>query len=130
MGTAARKALDFSQPHMLRNEREYDIAVARADELTDDMPKKGTKEYDELLFLMVLIEAYDDEHYPMGDKISPQDVVEFMLEQKGRTHGDLAKMLGGRSRVSEFFNGKRRLSIEQIRTLRDELGIPADLLIA
>ncbi|MEO7986673.1 MAG: helix-turn-helix domain-containing protein [Gemmatimonadales bacterium] len=130
MGTAARsRHLDFSQPHVLRNEREYDKAVAWADTLTDDMPAKGTKDYDALRFILLLIEAYDDEHYPMGDKSTAQDVVEFMLEQKGKTRGDLAGMLGGRSRVSEFFTGKRRLSIEQVRTLRDELGIPADLLI-
>jgi HTH-type transcriptional regulator/antitoxin HigA len=76
-----------------------------------------------------LIKVYDDEHYPMGHKSTPQNVVEFMLEQKGMTHGDLAEMLGGRSRVSEFFRGKRRLSIEQVKTLREKLDIPADLLI-
>ncbi|HEY4219139.1 MAG TPA: hypothetical protein VGM67_18480 [Gemmatimonadaceae bacterium] len=43
---------------------------------------------------------------------------------------DLAAWMGGRARVSEFFAGKRRLSIAQIKTLRDELGIPADLLIS
>jgi antitoxin component HigA of HigAB toxin-antitoxin module len=37
--------------------------------------------------------------------------------------------MGGKARVSEFFSGKRRLSIEQIRSLRETLGIPADLLI-
>lgn len=52
-----------------------------------------------------------------------------MLEQTGRTRADLAPLMGGRARVSEFFSGKRRLSIEQIRKLRDELTIPADLLI-
>lgn len=131
MGTAARpKALDFSQPHVLRNEREYAAAVAWADELTDNMPAPGSKKYEVLRFLLLLIEAYDDEHYPMGDKTTPQDVVDFMLDQKGKTRADLAELLGGRSRVSEFYNGKRRLSIEQVRTLREELGIPADLLIA
>jgi HTH-type transcriptional regulator/antitoxin HigA len=42
---------------------------------------------------------------------------------------DLARIMGGKSRVSEFFAGKRDLSISQVRALRDELGIPADLLI-
>jgi HTH-type transcriptional regulator/antitoxin HigA len=131
MGTAARpKALDFSQPHVLRNEREYTAAVAWADELTDNMPAPGSKKYEVLRFLLLLIEAYDDEHYPMGDKTTPQDVVDFMLDQKGKTRADLAELLGGRTRVSEFYNGKRRLSIEQVRTLREELGIRADLLIA
>lgn len=130
MGTTARsKTLDFSQPHVLRNEREYNAAVKLADKLTDKAPAKGTKEYELRRLLFLLIEAYDEEHYQMGDKSTPQDIVEFMLDQKGKTHSDLAEMLGGRSRVSEFFNGKRRLSMEQVKTLRDKLDIPADLLI-
>ncbi len=130
MGTTARaKTLDFSQPHVLRNEREYDAAVAWADELTDHMPAPRSKKHEVLRFLLLLIEAYDDEHYQMGDKSTPQDVVDFMLDQKGKTRTDLADLLGGRSRVSEFYKGKRRLSIEQVRRLRNELGIPADLMI-
>ena len=70
-----------------------------------------------------------DEHDPIDETGTPQSVVAFMLEQTGRTRADLAPLMGGRGRVSEFFAGKRRLSIEQIRKLRDELGIPADLLI-
>ena len=45
------------------------------------------------------------------------------------TRADLAPLMCGRARVSEFFAAKRRLSIEQIRQLRDALGVPADLLI-
>jgi transcriptional regulator with XRE-family HTH domain len=47
-----------------------------------------------------------------------------MLEQKGMTRADLADIMGGKSRVSEFFAAKRDLSINQIRALRDVLGIP------
>ena len=52
-----------------------------------------------------------------------------MLEQRGMTRSQLAPMMGGRARVSEFFSGRRRLSMEQVRALRDALGIPADLLV-
>lgn len=45
------------------------------------------------------------------------------------TRADLHAAMGGKARVSEFFAGKRRLSIEKIRALRDLLHIPADLLI-
>lgn len=38
--------------------------------------------------------------------------------------------MGGRSRVSEFYNGKRALSLGQIKRLNAELGIPTDLLIS
>jgi HTH-type transcriptional regulator/antitoxin HigA len=46
------------------------------------------------------------------------------------TAGQLAEILGGRSKLSEFMNEKRELSREQIKKLRQVLGVPADLLIA
>jgi transcriptional regulator with XRE-family HTH domain len=65
----------------------------------------------------------------MGETSTPQTIVAFMLEQQGMTRADLAPILGGRSRVSEFFSRKRRLSVPQIQKIRDVLHIPADLLM-
>lgn len=128
---AATMTLSFTKPHVLRNLREYKAAVAEIDVLLDLDPTRGSEAYERLEFLSVLVEAYDDEHYPIDEREgTPQSVVAFMLEQQGKTRGDLAPLMGGKGRVSEFFSGKRRLSVEQIRSLRDELGIPADLLIA
>ncbi len=121
--------LDFTKPHVLRNAREYKAAVVEIDRLLDRDPKRGSEEYDRLRFLSVLVEAYEDEHDPIDETGTPQSMVAFMLEQAGMTRAELAPLLGGRNRVSEFFAGKRRLSIAQIKKLRDELGIPVDLLI-
>jgi HTH-type transcriptional regulator/antitoxin HigA len=127
---ATAMVLDFSTPHVLRNAREFRAAVAEIDQLLDADPKRGTPAYDRLEFLSVLVEAYEDKHDPIdGSQGSPQSIVTFMLEQQGKSRADLAPLMGGKARVSEFFSGKRRLSVEQIRALRDELGIPADLLL-
>lgn len=125
----ATDLLDFTTPHVLRNEAEYDAAVAEIDALLDLDPPAGSVEYERLEFLSVLVQAYDEKHYPMGERSTPQSVVDFMLEQKGMTRADLTEIMGGRSRVSEFFSGKRPLSRGQIERLRDALGIPADLLL-
>lgn len=126
----AAAILDFSTPHVLRNAREYRTAVAEIDRLLDADPKRGTTACDRLEFLSVLVQAYEDEHDPIDDSGgSPRSVVAFMLEQHGLTRADLAPLIRGKARVSEFFAGKRPLSMEQVRTLRDRLGIPADLLI-
>lgn len=121
--------LDFSKPHPLRDEQEYDAAVEEIDSLLDLDPAPGTEEHERLEFLSLLVEAYDEEHFPMGELSTPQSVVDFMLDQKGMSRTDLYELMGGKSRVSDFFNGKRPLSRNQIIALRDALGIPADLLI-
>ena len=122
--------LDFSTPHVLRNAKEYRAAVAEVDRLLDVDPTRGTPDHERLEFLSVLVQAYEDEHDPLDESGgSPRSVVAFMLEQRGLTRADLHEAMGGKARVSEFFAGKRRLSIEQIRALRDLLHIPADLLI-
>jgi len=128
---ATAMVLDFAKPHVLRNVREYKAAVAEIDQLLDADPKRGSEAYDRLEFLSVLVEAYEDEHDALDESAgSPQDAVAFMLEQRGMDRADLARLMGGKARVSEFFAGKRKLSVTQIRSLHRELGIPADLLIA
>lgn len=122
--------IDISQPRPFRTRAEYGEAVRLIDELLDRDPPPGTEDHDLLEFLSVLAEAYEAKHYP--DEMfatTPQEVVEFVLEQKRMQRADLAEIMGGKSRVSEFFAGKRELSRTQIRALRDLLGVPADLLL-
>ncbi|HEX4600643.1 MAG TPA: type II toxin-antitoxin system HigB family toxin [Gemmatimonadales bacterium] len=121
--------LDLSTPHVLRTEQEYDAAVAEIDALLDQDAAPETPEGDRLELLTLLVQAYDEEHYPLGDTVTPQAVVDFLLEQQGMSRAALSPILGGRSRVSEFFAGKRRLSISQIQGLRQLLHVSADLLL-
>lgn len=120
--------LDFSKPHLLRTAREYRAAVTEIDALLDG--RGGAEVRNRLEFLSLLVQDYEDRTDPLDDAAgSPQEVVLFMLEQRGMKRSQLAPLMGGRARVSEFFSGRRRLSMEQVRTLRDALGIPADLLV-
>jgi HTH-type transcriptional regulator/antitoxin HigA len=129
-GSAMKTVLDITSPHVLRTAQEFEAAVAEIDRLLDLDPQPSTGEYDRLELLSVLVEDYEARHYPIDTSdLTPQDVVDFMLEQRGMTRADLAPMMGGRSRVSDFFNGRRALSKGQIEALREHLGIPADLLI-
>ena len=122
--------IDIPTPHVLRTEEEYNAAVAEIDRLLDLDPQPYGDDYDRLEMLSLLVEDYDARNNPIDDsEITPQIAVDFMLEQKGMTRADLAGIMGGRSRVSEFFNGKRELSKGQMAALRDALGIPADLLL-
>lgn len=113
--------------HLIRTDAEYDAYMARVDELMGAEP--DTPEAEELELLATLVELYEDEHAPIPSP-DPIDAILFCLEQKGRTPADLRDILGvSRGRLSEILNRKRRLSLEMIRTLSRELGIPAEVLI-
>ena len=58
--------LDFSRPHVLRSEAEYEAAIADIERLLDRDPEAGTEAFDRLEFLSVLVEHYEEEHYPIG----------------------------------------------------------------
>jgi HTH-type transcriptional regulator/antitoxin HigA len=124
-----KTVLDFPSPHVLRCQGDYDGAVAEIDRLLDLDPQPSTPEYDRLELLSVLVEDYEARHHPIDDSnLTPQDVVDFVLQQRGMSRAELAPLMGGRSRVSDFFNGRRALSKGQIEALREHLRIPADLL--
>jgi HTH-type transcriptional regulator/antitoxin HigA len=117
--------------HPIRSSDEYEYAVARLNLLLTLNAVEGSPEDDLIDLLSVLVEDYDREHETWShERQSPQSLVKFMAEQKGLSQAALAELMGGRSRLSEFFNEKRSLSRSQILSLRDALGIPADLLIA
>ncbi|HEX8362100.1 MAG TPA: hypothetical protein VF613_18420 [Longimicrobium sp.] len=118
--------LDFTKPHVLRSEGEYDAAIAEIERLLDLDPAPYSEEYERLEFLSVLAEAYERAHFQLEGG-TPADVVDFMLEQKGMRRADVERLLGGSA--AEFFRGERKLSRDEIESIRDLLGIPADLLL-
>lgn len=119
----------MERPHVLHSAMEYNAAMEALDQLLDRNPKKGTREFELLELLSLLVEDYESRKIPEPPAPAPAAVVEFMLGQKGLTRADLIEPLGGKSRVSEFLAGKRPLSTNQIKALRELLGVSADLLI-
>ena len=111
----------------IRNDRDHARALKRIDQLWD--AKKGTPEYDELEVLFTLAEAYESQHHALPPP-TPIEAIEFRMDQMGWSRADLGKLLGSRSRVSEIFSGKRKLSLEMMRLLHKELGVPAESLLA
>jgi antitoxin component HigA of HigAB toxin-antitoxin module len=97
--------LDFTKPHVLRNEAEYTAAVAEIDQLLDRDPPPHSEASERLAFLSVLVHAYEEAHFPLEQFTTPQDVVTFMLEQRGLSQTDLAEWLGGEIPMLAFFPG-------------------------
>jgi len=79
--------------------------------------------------LGIWIEKYEDEHYPI-ESPDPIEAIKFRMEQMSMNNNDLAEIIGYKSRVSEIFNRKRKLSLKMIRNLHEKLKIPYESLMA
>jgi HTH-type transcriptional regulator/antitoxin HigA len=111
---------------VLKTEEDYNKALKRL-EVVFDSPE-DTPEGDEADILGLLIEKYEDEHYPI-EAPDPIEAIKFRMEQMNMDKQDLAKVIGYKSRVSEIFNHKRKLNLKMIRNLHDKLNIPYESLI-
>jgi len=110
----------------IRTKRDYEAALAEVELLWG--AKSKTPDGDRLDVLATLIDAYENEHYPM-DPPDPIEAIKFRMEQQGLTRKDLEPLIGTRTRVAEVLDRKRGLSIEMIRRLHRKLGISAEVLI-
>ena len=122
------QTLNVAEIRAIRTRAEYEAALKEAERLVELDPAARTDAGARLEGLAILIEAYEAAHFP-ADEISPREIVDFVLAQREMTRSDISELMGGRSRVSEFFSGKRDLSLGQIAALSEELRIPANLLL-
>ncbi|MEA1896088.1 MAG: transcriptional regulator [Bacteroidota bacterium] len=112
---------------VLKTEEDYNQALKRLDKIFH--APIDSKEGDEAELLSILIEKYEDEHYPI-EAPDPIEAIKFRMEQMEMTKKELAEIIGYKSRVSEIFSRKRKLTLNMIRNLHDKLKIPYESLIA
>ena len=112
---------------VLKTENDYNQAIKRLDEIFH--APIDSKEGDEAELLSILIEKYEDENYPI-EAPDPIEAIKFRMEQMGMTKKELAEIIGYKSRVSEIFSRKRKLTLKMIRNLHTQLKIPYESLIA
>jgi HTH-type transcriptional regulator/antitoxin HigA len=111
---------------VIKTEEEYNLALKRLEEVFDAV--EGTPEGDEAELLAVLVEKYEDEHYPIKAP-DPIEAIKFRMEQMNMDKKDLAKIIGYKSRVSEIFAKKRKLNLKMIRRIHHKMKIPYESLI-
>lgn len=112
---------------VIKSEEEYTQALKRL-EIIFDAPVES-EEGDEAELLSILIEKYEDEYYPI-EPPDPIAAIKFRMEQMNMNNQDLAEVIGYKSRVSEIFNHKRKLTLKMITNLHKKLKIPYESLIA
>ena len=110
----------------IKTKRDYLAALKEVEALWD--APAGSKQADRLEVLVLLIQAYEAEHYSIPDP----DPIEFLLHimaARGLSRKDLEPYIGSRARVAEILNRGRPLTLEMIRRLSEGLEIPAHVLV-
>lgn len=110
----------------IRNETDYQEALREIELLFNAAP--NTPEYDRLDVLSTLVEAYEKKHIPIAIP-DPIEAIYYYMETRGYSDRDLESCLGSQATVSEILSRKRPLTLDMIRKLNQELGIPAEILI-
>jgi HTH-type transcriptional regulator/antitoxin HigA len=100
----------------IRNEREYDQAVKRLNELLDEIGSDERHPLYELLdTLGAVLHAYEEQHHALPAS-SGADMLRFFMEEHGLAQSEVPEV-GSQGVVSEILSGKRELNVRQIRAL-------------
>ncbi len=110
----------------IRTEAQHRAALKEIERLWDASPR--SPEHDRLEVLATLVDDYEQRHHPIYPP-DPVEAIQFRMDQLGLDRKALEPVIGSRARVSEVLSRRRRLTLEMIRRLRDQLGIPADVLV-
>lgn len=111
----------------IKTKGDYQMSLKRL-EIIFDAPV-GTAESDEADILGLMIDEYERKHYPI-ESPDPIEAIKIRMEEMQLKQIDLIDAIGGKSRVSEILNRKRKLTVEMIRKLTPRLNLSPGLLIS
>ncbi len=115
--------------HPIHTTADYTAALKDISDLMAGDPEPGTPQGDRLDILATLVQAFEAKHFPIAAP-DPVEAIKFRMEQSGLSVKDLEPIIGKSNRVYEILNRKRPLTLSMIRRLHQQLGIPANVLIA
>ena len=118
-------------PSAISNEKELDRMTEEVNRLMTKGIKQGelSPEEENLLELFsVLIEAYEDKHYPFPE-VAPNEILKFLMAENDYRQSDLMHVFGSSGIASEVVNGKRSISKAQAKKLAEFFKVSVELFI-
>ena len=110
----------------IKSDEDYYNALDRLEQIFD--APTGTEEGDEAEILSLLIENFENPHYPI-EAPDPIEAIKIRMEELSLKQKDLIGIIGAKSKVSEILNKKRKLTLEMIRNLAEKLNLSVSILI-
>lgn len=109
----------------VRTDAEHEAALREIEALWG--AAEGSVEGDRLDVIATLVEAYEDQRWPL-DEIDPVEAIEAAMAYEGRTRADLGRLIGA-SRATEVLQRKRALTLPMIRKIASKWHVPERLLV-
>ncbi|MDD2720954.1 MAG: ImmA/IrrE family metallo-endopeptidase [Gallionella sp.] len=113
---------------VIRTEEQHQEYLLELQNLIALNPQQGSVAVERLELLSVLIEAYENQKFPV-EVPDPISAILFRMQEQGLRQADLIPYFGTRSRVSEVLSRKRPLTVNMIRALSSGLGISTETLV-
>lgn len=113
---------------IIRSEEQHQEYLAEIQNLIGLDPEAGSQAAERLELLSVLVEAYENQKFPI-EAPDPITAILFRMQEQGLKQADLVPYFGTRSRVSEVLSRKRPLTVNMIRALASGLGISTETLV-
>jgi HTH-type transcriptional regulator/antitoxin HigA len=109
---------NFLKNTQIHNDTDLMRLTEYAENLADIL-EAGNNEIESLFdYVVNVIEAYEDLHYPIG-KSSPVETLKFLMDQHGHLQKDLTDV-APKSTISEILSGKKEMSKTVIRKLAEK----------
>lgn len=83
----------------------------------------------EFMNISDIIEQYEEIHFPIGLP-TLQEMIELRMFEMGLKRKDLATLLNtSASRISDYLNGKREITLNVAKALHQKLNIDSDIIL-
>jgi HTH-type transcriptional regulator/antitoxin HigA len=121
------KLLAKSLPRPIRTAAEHTRLIKTLLELDE---RDGLSPEEEALaeVLTLLIEDYEEKYHPLP-RVSPNDSLKALMEERGLKHKDIWPVLGNKGAATEILSGRRSISKAQARRLAEFFRVPIDLFV-
>jgi len=113
---------------IIQNKKEYESALERIEQLSQNPPTLQSEEGRELLLLGYLVDQFEEKEFPVRYP-RPVDAIKVRMEELDLKVADVLDIFGDRGTASKVLSGQRSLSLSMVRLLSDRLSLPVSLLI-
>lgn len=115
-------------PTVIKTEEENERMLAKIEKLMDKGERMVPEELALLELMSQLVEAFEEEAYPIEDT-PPHQVLQHLMEANDLKQANLLPIFGSRGYTSDIVNGKRGISKDHAKALGEFFHVSPELFI-